>query len=133
MPDMSTIMNMMNSMSSNHNKAQNSGNILDDIAKFQDSNTNSQQFTNPSNDSEEKSENQNHINANGMPDMETMMRIMKVMNSMNSPQNNASANLLNSLRPFLRDSKKEKLDQYVKMVKISNVISELNHLGGEEK
>ena len=44
-----------------------------------------------------------------MPDMETMMKIMKIINSMNSSENNASTNLLYSLKPFLRDSKKDKI------------------------
>ena len=66
-----------------------------------------------------------------MPDMETMMKIMKLMKSMNSNQNNPSATLLYSLKPFLRDSKKEKVDQYIKFLKISSIISEINKSGGE--
>lgn len=61
-----------------------------------------------------------------MPDMETILRLSKIMKSMNSSENNASANLLNSLKPFLRKTKQEKIDQYVKIMKISSVISEIN-------
>ena len=68
-----------------------------------------------------------------MPDMDSIMKIIKIMNSINSNTNNPSANLLYSLKPFLRDSKKEKVDQYVKFLKISSVISEINKSGGDLK
>lgn len=73
--------------------------------------------------SEANISNQNNFE---MPDMETIMKITKLMKSMNSNENSASANLLNSLRPFLRKSKQEKVDQYIRMLKLSSVISELN-------
>lgn len=69
-----------------------------------------------------------------MPDMETILKMMQIIKSLNSNQNNASANLLNSLKPFLRDSKKNKVDQYIKFIKLSNIISEFNNKsGGDEK
>ena len=61
-----------------------------------------------------------------MPDMETIMRISQIMKALNSNENNASANLLYSLKPFLRKSKQDKIEQYVKMLKLSSVISEFN-------
>ena len=136
MPDMATIMSMMNSISSNNrDNIPKSENVLDEIAKFQDANSDTTQATNPTNSSENIPNGQNHssTNSNSTPDIETMMHIMKVVSSMNSSQNNASTNLLNSLRPFLRDSKKEKIDQYIQFIKMSNAISELNHFGGEKK
>ena len=65
--------------------------------------------------------------------METMMKIAKIMKAMNSNTNNPSADLLYSLKPFLRDSKKEKVDQYIKFLKMSSVISEMNKPGGDLK
>ena len=71
--------------------------------------------------------NQSQSNNNfEMPDMETIMKISQIMKAMNSTQNNASTNLLYSLKPFLRKTKQDKLDQYVKMLKLSSVISEFN-------
>jgi hypothetical protein len=55
------------------------------------------------------------------------------MNSLNSNTPNPSANLLYSLKPFLRDSKKEKVDQYIKFLKLSSIISEINKSGGDFK
>lgn len=72
-------------------------------------------------------------NDGGMPDMETMMKIAKIMKAMNSNNNNPSTDLLYSLKPFLRDSKKEKVDQYIKFLKMSSIISEINKPGGDLK
>ena len=44
------------------------------------------------------------------------------MNSKNDPR----ANLLYSLKPYLRDSKKEKLDQYVNMLNVSKIAEIMN-------
>ena len=44
------------------------------------------------------------------------------MNSKNDPR----ANLLYSLKPYLRDSKKNKLDQYVNMLNISKIADMMN-------
>ncbi len=61
-----------------------------------------------------------------MPDVETIMKINQIIKAMNSSSNTASANLLYSLKPFLRKTKQDKIDQYVNMLKLSSVISEFN-------
>lgn len=61
-----------------------------------------------------------------MPDIETIIKISKIMKAVNSNENNSGANLLYSLKPFLRKSKQDKVEQYVRMLKLSSVISELN-------
>lgn len=71
-------------------------------------------------------------NSFDMPDMETIMKISKIMKAMNSNENNLSANLLYSLKPFLRKSKQDKIDQYIKMLKFSSVISEFNKGNSDE-
>ena len=68
-----------------------------------------------------------------MPDMETMMRITQIIKAMNSNENNAGTNLLYSLKPFLRESKQSKLNQYANILKISSVISELNKNNSNKK
>lgn len=61
-----------------------------------------------------------------MPDMETIMKISHIIKALNSNENNASTNLLYSLKPFLRKSKQDKVEQYAKMLKLSSVISKFN-------
>lgn len=87
---------------------------------------------NTSNQAEDSKDGNNNSNT-GMPDIETMMKIAKIMSKINSNTNSPSAELLYSLKPFLRDSKKEKIDQYIKFLKMSSVISELNKPGGDFK
>lgn len=53
-------------------------------------------------------------------DMNTIMKIKSVMEQMNNT-NDPRSNLLNSLKPYLRDSKKEKLDQYANLINIAKV------------
>ena len=66
-------------------------------------------------------------------DMETMMKLAKLMSAMNSSQNNASTNLLYALKPFLRNSKQEKIDQYAQLLKMSSILEEMNKSGGEHQ
>ena len=72
-------------------------------------------------------------NSSSTPDMETMMKAMKLMSSLNSSNASASTNLLYALKPFLRDSKKEKIDQYANFLKMSTILNEMNKSGGEQK
>lgn len=53
-------------------------------------------------------------------DMNTMMKITSVLSQMND-KNDPRANLLYSLKPYLRDSKKNKLDQYAQLLNISKI------------
>ena len=64
-------------------------------------------------------------------DFDTMMRLTQIMSAMNSSQNNASTNLLYAMKPFLRDSKKQKIDQYAQLLKFSSVMQEINKSGGD--
>lgn len=64
-------------------------------------------------------------------DMATIMKIKNVMNKVNSNKNDPKSNLLTSLKPYLRDSKKEKLDKYMKFMNLTSVIEVFNNIGGD--
>lgn len=69
------------------------------------------------------SSNQNsnsNTNSNFNIDMNTMLKMKKVVESMNQ-KNDPRANLLYSLKPYLRDAKKDKLDQYVNLLNMTKV------------
>jgi len=53
-------------------------------------------------------------------DFETMLKIKSVIETMNS-KNDPRSNLLYSLKPYLRESKRSKLDQYANLLKITQV------------
>lgn len=58
-------------------------------------------------------------------DMNTVLKMKSIMDNMNN-KNDPRANLLYSLKPYLRDSKKNKLDQYVNMLNISKIADIMN-------
>lgn len=131
-PDLSNLFEILS------NKNIDMDNILQSISNNTNSNNKSSEFqektfennkTDLNNSNETKTSNNNFQ----MPDMQTMMKIINLMNSINSNQSSASTNLLYSLKPFLRDSKKEKVDQCINFLKMSSIISEINKSGGDFK
>ena len=53
-------------------------------------------------------------------DMNTMMKITSMLNNMNN-KDDPRTNLIYSLKPYLRDSKKEKIDQYANLLNITKM------------
>lgn len=83
-----------------------------------------------------KEETQNHGNngsSNPQIDMETLMKMKNIMEKMKNSGNDPRANLLMSLKPYLKETRKDKVDQYVKMLNMSKVVEMLNNSGGETK
>lgn len=64
-------------------------------------------------------------------DMATLMKFKNIMGKMNSKKNDPRSNLLLSLKPYLKPSRKEKLDQYIQFMNITSVIDTFNKTGGE--
>lgn len=75
--------------------------------KSSNNNLNSSDFTNSSN---------NGFNL----DAETLMKMTSVINAMNQ-KNSPGNNLLYSLKPYLRDSRKNKLDQYANLLNLTKI------------
>ena len=64
-------------------------------------------------------------------DMNTMMKMKSIMEKMNHSSDPRS-NLLQSLKPYLRDEKKSKLDQYANLLNMANLIELFNQNNGKE-
>lgn len=64
-------------------------------------------------------------------DMATIMKIKNIMSKMNSKKEDPKSNLLTSLKPYLRDSKKENLDKYMKIMNLTSVMEVFNNIGGD--
>ncbi len=69
----------------------------------------------------------------GNIDMNTIIKLKSVMEKMNQKKNSNSSQLLYSLKPYLRDSRKEKLDNYIKLLNMGQLIEGLGIIGGENK
>ena len=58
-------------------------------------------------------------------DINTIMKIKNIMDNMNN-KNSHRNQLLMSLKPYLEDEKKEKLEQYIKIANLLSVLSSLD-------
>ncbi len=54
-------------------------------------------------------------------DINTIMKMSSVINKMKDNKNDPRANLLNSLKPYLRDSKKGQLDNYMNLLNVAKI------------
>lgn len=85
------------------------------------------EFVNNSKDSNSSNESESKNNFSGSIDVETIMKIKSVMDKMNV-NDSPRSKLLLSLKPYLKDNKKEKIDQYIQL---SKIIELLPLIGGE--
>lgn len=65
-------------------------------------------------------------------DINTIMKMKSIMEKMNSA-NDPRSNLLVSLKPYLRDNKKEKLDQYANLINFAKIAEFLKNDNKEPK
>ena len=119
-------LNNSNSNSSNNNHQNPSinntdlNNLLNQISPEMINNLGNILNSNSSGSSQENSQ-PNNFNL----DMNTIMKMKSIMENMNN-KNDPRANLLYSLKPYLRDSKKDKLDQYVNLLNVSKIAELMN-------
>ena len=65
-------------------------------------------------------------------DVNTIMKIKQIMEKMNSNSNNPSSNLLLSLKPYLKPSRKQRVDQYIQLLNMSSLMKNFGPIGGEK-
>lgn len=85
-------------------------------------------------DTDNSSQNNNNINSD-FPniDIETMMKLQGVMSKMKSFNNDDDmSKLLMSLKPYLRNEKKEKVDEYIKLIKMGKMTQAFDLFGGDK-
>lgn len=98
---------------------------LSNMLNSNKSNTNSKSDKdNCSNDNTSSNTSNNNFDFSNI-DINTMMKMKSILDKMNNSSDPRS-NLLNSLKPYLRDSKKNKLDQYSQFINMSNIIELFN-------
>ena len=110
-PDMvNNLINMLKN-SSNDQSTQNTQHETNTNQKDQyETNTNTNQY-NTSSESDSSSVN---------IDFETIMKIKSIMETLNN-SNDQDSKLLYSLKPYLRKSRQAKLDQYINILKITQI------------
>ena len=108
---------MMNSNQNNKSNENNNTNINSSNSNNSNNNTSTNNQTSNSNT--------NNFDFSKI-DMNTMMKIKSIMEKMNSG-NDPRNNLLNSLKPYLREGKKEKLDQYANLMNVAKIAELFNN------
>ena len=126
--DIKQMMNNLNNNSANQKNSQNNNttpdlnNILNQVSPEMINNLSSMLSSNSNNNARNTN---NSANNNFNLDMNTIMKMKSIMENMNN-KNDPRANLLYSLKPYLRDSKKDKLDQYVNLLNVSKIAEFMN-------
>ncbi len=129
------IKNLFNSINSNNNS---NNNFNVDTNQHNNNNINSTNYANTSNNTQVNNSNNvnNATNTNNIfenIDMSTLLKMQQIMSSLNNNQNDSRANLLNSLKPYLKENRKKKVDQYIQLIKMGKILEIMNPLGGDNK
>lgn len=64
-------------------------------------------------------------------DMNTIFKLKNVMDKMQNNKDDPRANLLLSLKPYLKESRKSKVEQYVQLFGMTKILETFNESGGE--
>ena len=68
----------------------------------------------------------------GNIDFDTIMKMKYIIDKINVKDDHRS-NLLESLKPYLKESRKSKVDQYIQLMNISRVMDVFPFMGGDSK
>lgn len=121
--DMSNIMKQLNNMMQNNEFPDN---IKEAINSFKNSSSSNNTNANTNN------ENTNN-NDNPEIDINTILKMKQIIDSMNTNKNDPRSNLLMSLKPYLKESRQKKVDQYIQLFGLSKAFEMFNFLGGDNK
>ena len=117
-----TLSNMLNSNNIPDNVKELINNIQASSSNSSNSNDNKDVSSNTSETSSSFNNNGSNDSQNSGIDMDTILKISKIVSKINNSQNDARANLLLSLKPYLKESRKNKVEQYVKLLNMSKVL-----------
>ncbi len=128
--DISEMMQKMSEMLKNNEIPDNVKSIINNLSsKSSEANTSSENGNSFNKNSTSENSNSDFPDI----DLNTMLKMKSIIDSMNKQQNDPRANLLRSLKPYLKPSRKEKVEQYIKLFSMGKVFETLNPLGGENK
>ena len=139
--DMSDIFQKMNDMLKNNQIPEDVKNMLNQFTSGSSNNSSSDSSAKSSMSSSNEPEgsfretSSTDDNQSEIPnfDIGSMLKMKSIIDSMNKEQNDPRANLLRSLKPYLKSSRKEKVDQYIQLFRMGKVFEMMNPLGGEKK
>lgn len=119
--------NIMNNFKENSESSNN------DTSNTNTSNNNTSNNNTSNNNSSNTDFSDNARNSSDNFDINTFFKMQQIMSSLNNNQDDSRANLLRSLKPYLKDSRKNKVDQYIQLMKMGKIFEIMNPLGGDNK
>lgn len=137
--DASEMLKNFSQMMNNKDFSDSFKNIMNNFKENSESSNNDTSNTNTSNNntSNNNSSNtdfsDNARNSSDNFDINTFFKMQQIMSSLNNNQDDSRANLLRSLKPYLKDSRKNKVDQYIQLMKMGKIFEIINPLGGDNK
>lgn len=134
--DMSDIFDKLNNIAGQNNISPDMVNNL--FTMFNNNSNNNNNETSSTNSSDNSSHqdyststnSQNPFGNSGI-DFETIMRMKTIIDKMNT-KDDPRSNLLQSLKPYLKDSRKSKVDQYIQLMNMSKVMDVFPFMGGDK-
>ncbi len=145
--DMSDMIKNLSSMLNGKEMPEDIKNIISNITSNNSNHNNTTNNSNPHTDnyssnnqhdddiSSDFRSNNSSFNEKSTPDIDIgmILKMKQIMDSMKSNKDDPRANLLLSLKPYLKNSRQEKVDQYIKLFNMSKVFEVINPLGGDTK
>lgn len=127
--DMSDIINKFTSSMNNSGNSENTGNSS--ISPEMISNLMNMFKNNQNKKEEETNADSSASSSSSAPqiDMETLLKMKKLFEQINK-KDDPRAKLLLSLKPYLKESRKSKLEQYVQLLNMSKIIEVFNKPSG---
>ena len=124
--------NQNNVETQNHTDTSSSGNSINPemlknfMNMFQQANMQNNNNSNTNHTQEQTS--------NSMPniDMNMLLKMKSIMDKMGSTKDDPRSNLLLSLKPYLKESRKSKVEQYVQLFHMTKIMGAINENGGEK-
>ena len=125
--DLSDLIKNFSNSNIDMNKVNEILNSLSSSDKSSSSNNSTQNTSSSSNTSNNSSNSNNNI------DINTMLKIKEIMDKINSTHDDKRSHLLMALKPFLRESRQVKLDQYMKLLDIAPLLEMFKNDNGGDK
>ena len=94
---------------------------------------NFEQFASSFEGKDDTSNTTENVNPFSNIDMNTILKMKQIMEKMNSKKNDPRANLLLSLKPYLKPSRKQKVDQYIQLFNMGSIMENLGPMVGGDK
>ena len=137
--DMSDVFEKINNIAGQNNISPEMVNNL--FSMLNNSNNTNNQYTNSNsadnssnqdyNNYSNSTNNQNNPFNNSGIDFETILKMKTIIDKMNT-KDDPRSNLLQSLKPYLKDSRKSKIDQYIQLMNMSKVMDVFPFMGGDK-